>query len=261
MRILLLSAAAALLACAAPGVASAQSGYVGASYANSDIDVGGPSQDVDTIGAHGVVAFDAGALGVQLGANYGNLDADGADVDAYGVDGHLYSRGSQWQFGGGVAYEKLDGDGAEIDEWTVAGEALYFMDRSTVGAALSYGESDAGGGGGDLETIALDGEFRYFATDNLRLEVNAGFGNAEADVGGDTDFWAAGVGAEYQFASVPVSIFGGYDHVNADDSDFEGDSISVGARWNFGGTTLMERDRSGANLKTPQGLFGRLFGV
>ncbi|MEJ0060923.1 MAG: hypothetical protein WDM79_15685 [Terricaulis sp.] len=259
MRNLLLSAAAALMAVALPGVAAAQSGYVGAYYTNAEIDTGADN-DVDAYGLDGVVAFDAGALGVQLGANYGTLDGDGDEVDAYGVDGHLFTRNAQWQLGGGVAVEKLDGDGSEIDEWTVAAEGLYFLDRATVGAALSYGESDLGGGGGDLETVALDGEFRYFVSDNFRIDANAGFGNAEADVGGDADFWGAGVGAEYQLSSVPVSLVANYDHVNVDDSGFEADAFTVGARWNFGGTTLLERDRSGANLSKPRGLFGRLFG-
>ena len=46
MRNLLLSAAAALMAVALPGVAAAQSGYVGAYYTNAEIDTGADNEQV-----------------------------------------------------------------------------------------------------------------------------------------------------------------------------------------------------------------------
>ena len=59
----------------------------------------------------------------------------------------------------------------------------------------------------------------------------------------------ANVGAEYQLASLPISFVGQYAHNEIDTDGFDGDSdvVSIGVRWNFGGT-LIQRDRSGAGL-------------
>jgi hypothetical protein len=261
MRSFLISAAA-FLAVAAPGVASAQTGYVGAAYNNSEIDLGGPSSDVDGFGVEGVVAFDANALGVQLGARYANLEGDsGGDIDGFGLDGHAFKRNDQWQLGAGANYTNLDASGSEADEWAVALEGLYFLNRTTLGASLSYGQTDDLGA--DLDTTALDLEARHFVTDNLRIDGTVGFGQVDAGGGSDGDLTTFGVGAEYQLASAPVSIFGGYTKSNLDagGGDLDTESFSVGARWNFGGQTLIERDRSGANLRSVRGGLSRLFGL
>jgi len=261
MRSFLISAAA-LLAVATPGVAAAQSGYVGAAYNNSEVDLGGPSSDLDGFGIDGVVAFDANALGVQLGARYANLEADGGgDVDGYGIDGHVYTRNDKWQLGAGASYGNLDAGGPDADEWAVAAEGLYFLNRTTLGAALSYGQSD--GLGSDLDTTALDLEARHFVTDNFRVDGTVGFGQVDAGGGSDGDLTTFGIGAEYQLAAAPVSFFGAYTKSNLDvgGGDLDTDSFSVGARWNFGGQTLIERDRSGANLRSVRGGLSRLFGL
>lgn len=258
MRSFLISAAA-LLAVAAPGVASAQSGYVGAAYNNSEVDLGGPSNDIDGFGLEGVVAFDANALGVQLGARYANYEGSGDDVDGYGFDGHVFTRNEKWQLGAGANYTTLDAAGSDADEWAVAVEGLYFLDRTTLGAALSYGQTDDL----DLDTTAIDFEARHFVTDNFRIDGTVGFGQVDAGGGSDGDLTTFGVGAEYQLSATPVSFFGGYTSSNLDvgGGDLDADSFSVGARWNFGGKSLIERDRSGANLRSLRGGFSRLFGL
>jgi|CXWL01.1.fsa_nt_gi hypothetical protein len=261
MRSLIIGAAA-LLAVAAPGVAAAQTGYVGASYNQSEVDLGGPSSDFDGFAIDGVVAFDANALGVQLGARYANFEADGGgDLDGYGLDGHVFSRNGQWQLGVGAGYTNLDSGTGDTDEWALALEGLYFMDRTTLGAALSYGQSD--GLGSDLDTLALDVEARYFIADNFRIDGTVGFGQVDAGGGNDGDLTSLGVGAEYQLASHPISFFGSYTNSNLDvgAGDLDTDSFAIGARWNFGGQTLMDRDRSGANNRSVRGGLSRLFGL
>lgn len=259
MRSLIIGAAA-LLAVAAPGVAAAQTGYADVSYSNINLDFGGPDQDADGFGIGGVVAFDAHALGVQLGARYSNLEADGGgDADAFGADAHLFKRSDRWQLGAGAGLNNVDSGGSDGTEWTVALEGLYFMDRTTLGAALSYSDADDA----DVQTVALDGEIRYFINDNFRIDGGVGFGQLEGNGGGDVDLTSIGVGAEYQLAAAPVSVFGGYSHSTFDGGgggDADTDAITVGARWNFGGT-LFERDRSGANLRSLRGGFARLFGL
>lgn len=260
MRNMMLSAALALTALAVPGVAAAQSGYVDVWYGNTEVDAFGTDGDVDAIGVDAVGSFDlGGSLGSQFGGHYARLDGDGDEVDAFAVDGHLFTRNDNWQVGGGVGFSQLEAGGDDVDEWAVAAEGLYFLPQTTLGATLTYGESDVGVGD-NLELVALDGEARFFVTDNFRVNVGAGWGTAEGGGGGDADLWNAGVGAEYQLTSMPLSIYGGYTHAEFDDFDFSSDALQVGVRWNFGTGSLIERDRSGANLSKPTGAFARIFG-
>ncbi|HVZ99929.1 MAG TPA: outer membrane beta-barrel protein [Caulobacterales bacterium] len=260
MRKLILGAAAALLVCGLPAVASAQSGYVGLSYTHDNVDPGDFDVDVGAVDA--TAAFDFGSFGAQVGGGYANLSPDGGDdADDWHVDGHLFVRNDTWQFGGGVAYENVDfGGGDDGDVWTGALETLFFQPNVTWGATLAYSDSS------DFDTTAwnLNGEARYFLNDNLRIDGNIGLGTVDFGAGNDdNDAWSAGVGGEFQFASVPISVFGGYEHYNLDvggGPDLENDALTIGARWNFGGT-LRDRDRSGANLHSGsfvQGILGAL---
>lgn len=261
MKKLMIAAATLLAAMAAPGLAAAKSGYVGLSYSNGNIDGGGTDIDVDTIAGEGVVAFDAGALGVQLDVSVGNIDVDNAgDADFYQLGGHLYSRGQKWLVGGFASYTNVDADGADADAWTVGAETQYYFARTTVSGALSYAEIDDA----DVDGWFIDGEARHFYTDNFSASLGLGYGAVDV-AGTDADLWTIGVGAEYQFASAPVSVYGAYDHSEieidaAGSPDGDVDAFTLGVRWNFGGGSLFDRDRNGAGLAT-RGMGDRLFGL
>ncbi|MES1156514.1 MAG: outer membrane beta-barrel protein [Alphaproteobacteria bacterium] len=259
MRNLLLGAAAALMACALPSLASAQTGYADVSYSHASVDLGaGDNQDFNAGAVNGVAAFDLGEAGVQIGAGYANLNPDhGDNVDDWHAEGHVYKRTDNWQLGGGAAYSHYDGDGANADEWTVGAEALFFAARTTWGATLSYSDADDA----DLKETALTGEVRHFVSDNFSLGANVGYGSIDTSgPGGNDDEWSAGVGAEYQFANSPISVFGGYEHTDISDEDVKSDAVTIGARWNFGGS-LFDRDRSGANLHQLRGVEEHVFGI
>jgi hypothetical protein len=254
----LIVAAAALVAAAAPGVASAQAtGYADASYSDISTDTGAGDGDADGWRVGGAVAFDAYALGVQLDASVSNIEADGGgETDEWNIGGHVFNRADTWLLGGFVNFGSNDVDGAgDSDYWTVGAEGQYYLERTTLDAALSYTEADDA----DLNATALDLGATYFFTDNFTVNGGVGFANVEDDAGDDADFISAKVGAEYQFASVPVSVFGGYAHTEADDLDLSSDTLSIGVRYNFGGT-LYDRNRSGASLSRGGGL-GRFFGL
>jgi hypothetical protein len=252
----LIIAAAALVAVAAPGVASAQAtGYVDASYANSSVDTDFGDADADGWAVGGAVAFDAYALGVQLDANYANSEADeGDDTDAWNIGGHVFKRTDTWLLGGVVNYGSVDAGDGDSDFWTVGVEGQYYLERATLDAAVTYTEADDA----DLSATAVDLGGTYFFTDNFTVNAGVGFAQLENDFGDDADVISAGLGAEYQFASVPVSVFGGYAHSEVDDFDLSSDTLSIGVRYNFGGT-LYERNRSGASLS--RGGAGRFLGL
>lgn len=242
MKKTLLGAVAAL-ALVAPGVASAQSGHVGVSYATND------DADFETTAVSG--SF--GGANFQLDGRYGSAEGD---VDVWEIGGHLFQRSDTMLWGGYAGYSTWDSGvaGLDIDEWTIAGEMQFYVDRTTFTGALSY--TDATLIGVDAEQWGLEGEVRHFVTDNFSFQGNVGFANAEAG-GIDTDITSYGVGAEWQLSTMPISFVGGW---QGSDSDLAEPSVlSFGVRYNWGGT-LLERNRSGAGLSRPQGLLQHAFG-
>ncbi len=255
MKKLLLGAAAAL-AIAAPGVASAQSGYVDLGYQSSEADIGGVEGDADGWTLGGATAWGGnGSLGVQLDAVIGNSEADaGGDSTAYTIGGHLFSRNDSHLLGGFVNFGNVDADGVgDFDFWTVGVEGQLYMSRTTLDGAISYGESDDLDG----ELTALDVGATHFFADNFSANVNLGFGSVETGVG-DADVNTYGVGAEWGFASA-WSVFGGWQHAEVEDLDSDSDTLGVGIRYNWGGS-LFDRNRNGASLSRGGGL-GRFGGL
>jgi len=252
MRNLLLNAAALALL-ATPGVANAGGGYIDAYGGNDEITLAGPTADSSMWGADGVFGFSNG----QVGAHYASFDEGNTD-DMWEVDGHLFMRNESWQLGAGVAYD--DFNGGDFTEWAVAAEGLWFLDRATLGASATYSTSDEFGAEADF--WGLDAEARYFATDNFSVGVTAGWGNFDIGIA-DDDMTTYGANAEWKFGDAPVSLFAGYSHseVNIFLDPFETQAWALGARWNFGGQSLIERDRNGPNLRAPAGGVSRLFGL
>jgi hypothetical protein len=241
MRNLMLGAAALLAAFAAAPAAMAYTGHADASYATDD------DGNVDTIGVGAVVAFDANALGVQLDFDYANSSGDDGfgDSDFVGIGGHVYTQNNKYLIGGYAGYNNVSpDDGDDFDSWMVAAEGQYYLDRTTLGATVFYNETDAAG---DPSATGVQGDVKHFYGDNFAVGANLGWASFDSDFG-DDDGWSAGVGAEYQLASTPVSFFGGWQHSDSDDGD-ELDVLGVGARWNFGGQSLFDRNRSGGDLK------------
>jgi hypothetical protein len=246
MKKLLLGAAAAL-AIAAPGVASAQSGYVDLGYASTEGDVLGVDFEGDGFTAGGAAAWS----NFQLDGSFSSSD----DVDSWQIGGHLFSRTDSYLFGGFANYGNSDpGGGADTGIWTVGLETQWYMDRTTFDGAISYSDAEDA----DATLTAIDLGLTHFATDNFSIGGNLGFGQLEGS-GFDTDASTYGINAEYLFSSAPISVFGGWNHVTVDDDLLEADTLSVGIRYNWGGN-LLERNRSGASLARGGGL-GRYAGA
>jgi hypothetical protein len=228
----LLIAAAALVAVAAPGVAAAQTGYVGAVFANTEVD---GFDDSDAYGIEGAVAFD-GSNGISFEIDAALLDSDDSDA-VTAIAGHIFSRNDRYLFGGFVGL--TDGDDSTTVE--VGVEANKYFDRWTLAGAVSYGDNDDA----NTDGFGANVQARFFPHDNLRLQVNAGWASVDTP-GGDADGFTYGVGAEYQFASVPISVGANYARVDFDDNGVEADTLGVTVRYNWGGT-LFDRDRRGAS--------------
>lgn len=234
--------AAALLAVAVPSVAAAQTGYVGAVYSEAESDFA----DAEAYGLEGAVAF-AGSGSIVFEVDAAILDSDDSDTSS-SLTGHMYARNDSHLFGGFIGIADSDSS----TTWTAGLEAAKYYDRWTLAGAVAYGNNDDANADG----YGVNVEARVFPTDNFRLQGNLGWANIDAGAG-DDDAFTYGVGGEYQFASLPVSITAGYNRVDFDSSADELDVVSVGVRYNWGGT-LFDRDRNGASQANVTGLGGLL---
>jgi hypothetical protein len=238
MRNWIIGAAALVAVVALPSVAAAQAtGYVGLDYGNVDVNHVGSD---DGWGASGSVAFQ-GSSSISFEVDAGVFDADHADTSE-AITGHVFTRNDQYLFGGFVGYQHSDDD----DSWSAGLEANKYFDNWTLAGAVVYDDNN------DADTTAwgVNVEGRIFATDNLRVDLAAGYDSVDLPGPGDADVWDAGVGAEYQFASVPVSIGARYTHV---DGDIDADVVTATVRYNFGGS-LKDRDRTGASQASITGI-------
>jgi hypothetical protein len=251
MKKMLLGAVVAL-ALAAPGVAAAQNAYVDLSYSDSEGEIAGFDVEGDGVTAGGAFAWGGdGSLGGQFDATVGEAE----DTTSINVGGHLFTRSANYLIGGFANYGDVDPDaGADFDYWTVGVEGQWYLERTTFDGALSYSEADDL----DADFTGVDFGVTHFITDNFSIGGGAGVGEVEV-AGFDADTLNYGLGAEYQFSQAPISVFGGWQHADIDDFDSESDTLSVGVRYNFGGT-LLERNRSGASLARGGGL-GRFGGL
>jgi hypothetical protein len=245
MRNWIIGAAAALAVVAAPSVAAAQAtGYAGLVYNSSDF--GGAGDDVESWGAEGAVAFaGSGSIVFEVDAAITTTDDDGAGDDdtGYGIVGHIYSRNSDHLLGGFVGIAGAD----DSETWLAGLEASKFFEQWTAAVALFYGNND------DAETdgFGANVEGRVFLNDNLRLNGNIGWVQVEDAVDED-DAMFYGVGGEFQFASMPISVGAGWSTFDFDGGEI--DTWTIAARWNFGGLTLRDRDRNGASQASVVGL-------
>lgn len=244
----ILFGAAAVLAIAVPGAALAQSGFAEVGYSSTDIS----STDLDSWHVGGAAAWGGnGSLGFQLDGAFGSHEYSGGgpEADTFNLTGHIFGRNDNHMVGAFVGYGNTDFSGFDYGYWTLGVEGALYMSRTTLDGVIAYSDSDDL----DAQMTTVDVGLTHFVTDNFSIGGGVGFG----DIEGGSEFTSYGIGGEFQFTGAPISIFGGYDVTDFDGSDV--DVLSIGARWNFGGT-LLERDRSGASLSRNNG-FARLGAV
>jgi hypothetical protein len=238
MRNWIIGAAVALAALAAPGLAAAQTGYVGLNYNSTDFS--GAADEVESYGVEGAVAF-AGSGSIVFEVDAALSDSDEAD-SGYGIVGHVYGRNDDHLFGGFVGIAGSD----DSETWLAGLEANKYFANWTLAGALFYGNNDDA----DVDGYGVNVEARAFVHDNFRVNGNIGWVSVD-DGAGDDDAMLYGVGGEYQFAAWPVSVGVGYSTIDFDGGDV--DTWTIGLRYNWGGT-LRDRDRNGASQASVVGL-------
>jgi len=231
------------------GAAFAQSsGTVGLNYARADAGAG----DTDSWGVNGGVTIPtSGSLAVLLDGSWSTNDD--ADVDVMTGTAHLISRNSDHAWGGFIGLASIDaGTGGDADAWGAGGEFAKFFNASTLALSAGYATDDDN----NVDVWGVTGEYRIFASDNLRFDIGAGWANVDTGIG-DGDGTQIGAGVEYRFASSPISLGANVSHI---DSDGGGDADVIGAtlRFDFGNDSLKARDRTGNTFGSFGGLAGFL---
>lgn len=237
MKKLLIGAAAAV-AIAAPGVASADTNaVVGVHYGNTDY---GPG-DWDSYGISGAFSHDfTNGWFLQAEGDQSRADVGTADLSqGYGAI-HYGTRNDTFAFGGFVSFEEffaLSGTGVGI-------EGQWNLNNLVLGGSLGQVDYDL------FSIVALQADAKYFITPNF--SVNALVSQNDADEF-DTDWTAYGVGAEYRFHG-PVSVSANW---RTDDFDYgEAESFSIGLTFDLGAGSLFERQTSGPSLQGARNLHG-----
>ncbi len=243
------SAAVAALTLAAPSFAQSV-GSVGANYSHSEVEIGALEAEGDIIAVDGNVAFEVTPAWTVTLDGAVSYDDDATD-DEFGLTGT-----------GALTYDLSNSrvgaflGAADQGDATLVGGGVVAetnMQNVTLSGQAGYGQVDDI----DVDVWGLNGEARYFVSDNFRLDGSLGYVSAESG-GVDADGWLFGVGGEYQLAASPISFTAGYTHGELNDLDVSADTFSVGVRYSFGGD-LRARDRAGANVGGLDRLFGGLF--
>jgi len=254
-----LLAAAAALAAASP--AAAGGGYLGLNYNTGESSILLGQADSTGWQGEGAVGFGGSGWGAQLNAAIGSQDIDdfGLDFDTQSAAGHLWWTGSGWRLGGVIAYGKADaGSGIDIDDTVYGIEGTFDFGPNTV----AFGSITTGNGdfaGADYDTTNFDVGLNFYSSPNIRFGGFIGTGNIDFGGGGDTDSMSYGLNAEFQPWSAPVSVVVGWNNYQIDDVNVDVDMFRIGARWNFGGTTLRDRDNS-TPFTTTTGVVNRTIG-
>ena len=174
-----------------------------------------------------------------------------ANLEAKYVDSNWYSSESELQ--GTVALTKLIGTyrvGGLYAATEAFGETMStfgvvadkYFDRATVGGAVTYSSIY----GYDIWGVEADAA--YYPMPALRLNAGVRYQDNEARWGYGSESVTGTVGAEYQIASSPYTVYGNYAYTDNNSYAMDFDSFKVGVRYNFGGT-LQSRDQAGIRVQ------------
>lgn len=224
-------AGAALVALAASaGAAHAQAtGSVGLNYQSTDA---GGSSDLEAASIDAALQFNDN---LQINGRF--ADIEGGEANIWGVDAFLSTRNDSYGYGAFVGYSSIDGEDSEL---AIGGFGQLYRGNTNWTAQLGYADTES-----SISITHLDGEGRFFLTENISVQANLGYGNIDNDFGGD-DYWTAGVGAEWQITGSNVSLNGGWQRVEF--ANGSTDTLGAGIRFHLDGGSLMDRSRSGASL-------------
>lgn len=243
-KILFATAFAAAALASAPAFAQSV-GYLGLSYAHSEVEILSVEADGEAVAFEGSVTAPVTET-ISLSFNGSVAEVEDETIGSGTI--HLSDRLESGLIGGFAGVTQV----ADESLWAIGMEGEAYLSNVTLAATVAFASSD----NLDADFRLYNAEARLFANDNLRFD--GGLGYADGEVAGvDLSGWSAGFGGEYQFTGHPVSIVGGYTRSTVEDLDLTADTVSVGIRWTFGGS-LRDRDAAAGGLNGIGDLVGGL---
>lgn len=229
MKIKLFAAAAAVVCTMSAAPAFAGDGFVDAAYLHLK-PAGGTS--VTGYQVNGTYSTEpaTGAIGFQGDLTY--IDGDGIPDQYIAGTATVYHQGETSRLGGYVTYA----DSFGVSAWEAGAVGQLIRENFTLSAMLGYGDSDAAGSN---SYWVMGGAATFYLNQNVALTGFGGF--ADEDFFGGSQHMI-GVTLEVKPESLPISVFAGYNRTDPG-AGAAIDTLSVGARFNFGGKTLKDRDQ------------------
>lgn len=240
MKTLFFASAAAAALIAAPAFAQETTGSVGLSYQHTETKFSEYNDlKSEAIAIDGVVAtpiFTDWTVTAQAATTYSEGDYMSSETNLSGGVALTKVIGS-YRVGGFYSAQETYNTSLS----TFGAVAQKYFDRATVSGVASYGTVY------DLDIYSVKADVAYYPTTALRLNAGLGYQTIEPNWGSSADTISADIGAEYQIASTPYTVFGAYNYADSNDMRLEENSIKVGVRYNFGGT-LQSRERAGTRI-------------
>ncbi|MDC9825066.1 hypothetical protein PRN20_15145 [Devosia sp. ZB163] len=274
------TASLATLCLATPALAD-PTGFVSLGVGPTSLEFDGGSPDV--VDGWAIEALASGAymftsvLGAQGDVRFmqRTLSESSDDLTLSNFDGalHGFYREEGFLVGGFVQIGRDNADyngfsDGETNRSYLGGEAQVFVDNLTLYGQGGMQKYDFGSGGPSLGLSGWFGnlEARYFLTPNFSIEGRVGINTLEFEIFDATlTTVSAGIGAEYKFDDLPLSLFASYDYASTSfdqgpSNEVRDHRFLVGARFALGEDTLLDRDRNGASLEAVKPLGAPLVG-
>lgn len=231
--------------------ALAQSGHIGGVYAsNSDI-------DFDVWGVEGSSSYNLNdSVSVKVDGGLASYD-DGFDSNlGWRLNGHIFYNAGDFRIGAVAGTAQLDssGNNPTASHWGLEGQ--YWFDRVAVSGSATWGSTDwIISPNIDFSNYDISADF--YATNNLVIGATYGVGSADNGAT-DADTTNYAIDAEWKFDNSPVSVVGGFNHWEIQDTPVQSEAWTIGVRWNWG-EDLKARDHADFR-HSAQGLIGRFIG-
>jgi hypothetical protein len=250
------------------------SGDLGYSHYSPD---GAHSVSDSTYGFRGTAAYqDQNHFGAQVDGVFSHYDIGGSNVNNVDLAGHLFYRNDQFLIGGILQYRNpnlnLKSTGNYIYDWLLnsftdsivteqvfwgAEGQAYFGDVTVSGQLAKQefvNQKDFSGSKMLDDGYVANIKAKYFINDNWKVDVGFNYNKTNTANGffsnDSFDQKTYTIGTEYRLADKPVSVYAQYNRNEMSISNYnlDTDQLTVGLKFNFGSTSLKERDRSGASL-------------
>lgn len=241
MRKYLVGAAALAAMFSAPGLAQADSGNVGVSIGNIDVD---GSSDVDYWGINGAYTHDLNnGWSLQMDGNHVALDSSPDFGVSYGAVA-LGMRNDQYAFYGWLG---LSDTGVSSTQLGIGGQ--WYLGQMTFNGSIGYADADSAFTTTDIH---LDGT--YFFTDDLGVGLEYTNTNFDPDGGSDVDVDTWGINGVWRFTGSPFQVNASYLQSDTDFGDI--DHWEIGFSYHFGTDSARGESQGGASWNGA-GVLGR----